>query len=131
MIYTFIAPRCEDLPVAACCRAMGLSTSSFYAWRTNPLSERDLADALLTNTMFDIHAMSRRSYGSPRVHAELVLGEGIRCGRKRVQRLMRQAGIVGIHRGSSGAAPGVIPMPPPPRIWWVATSTRQSRTACG
>jgi len=98
MIYTFIAQRCEDLPVAACCRAMGVSTSSFYAWRTNPLSERDLADALLTNTMFDIHAMSRRSYGSPRVHAELVLGEGIHCSRKRVERLMRQAGIVGIHR---------------------------------
>ncbi len=54
---------------------MGVSTSSFYAWRTNLLSERDLADALLTDTMFDIHAMSRRSYGSPRVHAELVLGE--------------------------------------------------------
>jgi putative transposase len=42
--------------------------------------------------------MSRRSYGSPRVHAELVLGEGIRCSRKRVERLMRQTGIAGIHR---------------------------------
>ena len=43
-------------------------------------------------------AMSRRSYGSPRVHAELVLGQGQRCSRKRVARLMAQAGIVGIHR---------------------------------
>jgi putative transposase len=42
--------------------------------------------------------MSRRSYGSPRVFAELRLGEGIHCSKKRVERLMRQAGICGIHR---------------------------------
>jgi putative transposase len=98
MTYTLIAQRCEDLPVAACCRVMGVSTSAFYAWQANPISDRDWDDALLTNTVFDIHAMSRRSYGSPRVHAELALGEGIRCGRKRVERLMREAGISGIHR---------------------------------
>lgn len=44
-----------------------------------------------------IHVMSRRSYGAPRVHHELVLGEGVRCSRKRVERLMRINGIVGIH----------------------------------
>lgn len=98
MTYTFIARRCGDLPVAACCRVMGVSTSAFYAWQANPVSERDFDDAVLTNTIVDIHQMSRRSYGSPRVHAELVLGEGIRCSRKRVERLMRQAGVAGIHR---------------------------------
>jgi putative transposase len=98
MTYTFIAQRCEDLPVATCCRVMGVSTSSFYAWQANPVSEKDIEDALLTNTIVDIHRMSRHSYGSPRVHAELVLGEGIRCGKKRVERLMREAGICGIHR---------------------------------
>ncbi len=98
MTYTFIAQRCEDLPVAACCRVMGVSISAFYAWQAAPVSERDFADALLTNTIVDIHAMSRHSYGSPRVHAELMLGENIRCSRKRVERLMRQAGVAGIHR---------------------------------
>ncbi len=98
MTYTFIAQRCSDLPVAVCCRAMGVSTSGFYARQANPVSDRDWDDALLTDTMFDIHRMSRRSYGSPRVHAELVLGQGRRCSRKRVARLMAQAGIVGIHR---------------------------------
>jgi putative transposase len=98
MTYTFIARRCADLPVAACCRAMGVSTSGFYAWQADPVSTRDWSDAVLTNTIVDIHTMSRRSYGSPRVHAELRLGEGIRCSRKRVERLMRQAGIAGIHR---------------------------------
>ncbi len=98
MRYAFIAQRCSDLPVAACCRVMGVSTSGFYAWQANPVSNRDWDDAVLTNTVFDIHRMSRRSYGSPRVHAELVLGQGHRCSRKRVARLMAQAGIVGIHR---------------------------------
>lgn len=98
MMYTFILERCSDLPVATCCRVMGVSTSAVYAWRSDPVSARDFDDAVLTDAIVDIHRMSRRSYGSPRVHAELRLGEGIRCSRKRVERLMRQAGIAGIHR---------------------------------
>jgi putative transposase len=98
MIYTFIDRRCVDLPVATCCRVMKVSTSGFYQWRACPVPDRDWDDAVLTNTIVDIHRMSRRSYGSPRVHAELRLGLGTRCSRKRVERLMRQAGVAGIHR---------------------------------
>ena len=98
MTYAFIAERCSDLPVATVCRVMKASPSGFYAWLANPVSDRDLADAYLTNAIVDIHRMSRRSYGSPRVHAELRLGEGIRCSRKRVERLMRQARLQGIYR---------------------------------
>jgi putative transposase len=98
MIYIFIDERCSDLPVATCCRVMKVSTSRFYTWRANPVSGRDLDDALLTNIIFDIWRMSRRSYGSPRVHAELRLGEDLRCSRKRVERLMAQAGLAGIYR---------------------------------
>jgi putative transposase len=98
MTYTFIDRACSDLPVAVCCRVMKVSTSGFYAWRACPVSDRDWDDAILTNTIVDIHRMSRRSYGSPRVHAELRLGEDIRCSRKRVERLMRDAGIQGIFR---------------------------------
>jgi putative transposase len=46
--------------------------------------------------------MSRRSSGSPRVHAELKLGQDVRCSRKRIERLMRQAAIAGIHRRRRG-----------------------------
>jgi putative transposase len=98
MTFAFIDERCSDLPVATCCRVMKVSTSAFYAWRNGTVSDRDWADAVLTDKIVDIWRMSRRSYGSPRVHDELVLGEGVRCSRKRVERLMRQAGIVGIHR---------------------------------
>ncbi len=113
MTYTFIDRACSDLPVAACCRVMEVSTSGFYAWRACPVGDRDLGDAYLTNTIVDIHRMSRRSYGSPRVHAELRLGEGIRCSRKRVERLMRQAGVAGIYRrkgrGCTRRDPGAEP----------------------
>lgn len=98
MTYAFILERCSDLPVATCCRVMKVSTSAYYAWLAAPVSERDWDDAILTNKIHDIHRMSRRSYGSPRVHDELRLGEGIRCSRKRVERLMAQAGIVGIYK---------------------------------
>ena len=98
MTFTFIAQMCPDLPVAICCRVMKVSTSGFYAWQAGPVSEKDLEDAHLTNTIVDIWHMSRRSYGSPRVHAELRLGEGLCCSRKRVERLMRQAGVSGIYR---------------------------------
>jgi len=87
MIYTFIARACDDLPVAACCRVMGVSSSGFYAWRADPVRRKDLDDAYLSDTIVDIWTMSRRSYGSPRVHAELRLGQDVRCSRKRVERL--------------------------------------------
>ena len=99
MTYTFIAERCSDLPVAACCRVMKVSTSAFYAWRSCPVSDRDWADAHLTNTTVDIHRASLRSYGSPRAYADLRLGNtNICCSHKRVERLMRQAHIEGIYR---------------------------------
>ena len=98
MIYTFIAGRCTDLPVATCCRVMKVSISGFYQWKACPVSDRDWNDAVLTNTIVDIHRMSRRSYGSPRVHSELRLGLDTFCSRKRVERLMRQARVSGIYR---------------------------------
>ncbi len=73
-----------------------VSRSGYYEWRHRPPSTRDLADAWLTNTILAVHRDSRCSYGSPRVHAELRLGLGIGCGRKRVARLMREAGIAGL-----------------------------------
>jgi len=102
MTYTFIDRACTDLPVSACCRVMRVSTSGFYSWRANPVSAKYLDDAYLSNDIVDIWTMSRRSYGSPRVHAELKVGQDVRCSRKRIERLMRQAGIAGIHRRRRG-----------------------------
>jgi putative transposase len=46
----------------------------------------------------EIHADSRGSYGSPRVHAELTLGLGETVNRKRIERLMQAAGLQGVYR---------------------------------
>jgi transposase InsO family protein len=53
-----------------------------------------------------IHAESRGSYGSPRVHAELRLGLGERVNRKRVERLMREAGLQGVLPAPGAPKPG-------------------------
>jgi putative transposase len=77
----------------------GVSRSGYYDSRSRGPSARHAADRALITTITEIHTMSRYSYGAPRVHAELRLGMGVRCGRKRVARLMRPAGIAGIcHR---------------------------------
>lgn len=91
-------------PITVLCRTLEVSVSGFHHWRhrqTHP-SPRAIADAVLVAKIREIHRMSRRSYGSPRVHDELRLGEGIRCGRKRIERLMRRHGIVGISKRRKG-----------------------------
>jgi len=62
------------------------------------MSSRARQDAELTKRIIEIYRSSRGTYGSPRIHAELAMGFGIRCSRKRVARLMREAGLQGVHR---------------------------------
>jgi len=73
------------------------SRSGYYAWRTRPPSKRAQHDAMSTEKIHDIHDQSRGTYGAPRVHAALQ-AEGIRVGKKRVARLMKAAGLVGVSR---------------------------------
>jgi transposase InsO family protein len=68
---------------------------SYYAWRCRPLSARAVRHAWLTNLIRDVHAASRATYGSRRVHAELRLGRAVVVGHGAVEMLMRRAGIVG------------------------------------
>jgi putative transposase len=81
------------------CRVRNLSRSGYYEWRDRPPAHREVEGAHLANTIVDIHTMSRCSYGTPRVHADLRLGMGVHVGRKRVVRLLRLVGRRGIsHR---------------------------------
>ncbi|MBU2073513.1 MAG: IS3 family transposase [Actinobacteria bacterium] len=86
----------DGIDVAVTCRILKVSRSGFYEWRDRPPSVRDLEDAYLANTMVDIHAMSRGTYGTPRVHGELRMALDVRVGRKRVARLLRLTGRSGI-----------------------------------
>jgi putative transposase len=74
-----------------------VSASGYYAWQGRPPSRRAMADAVLTERIRAIHRASDENYGSPNIHAEL-REEGTRVGRKRVARLMRQAGLRGVSR---------------------------------
>jgi transposase InsO family protein/transposase-like protein len=104
MIFAFIEAEKANFPIRFMCQRLGVSSAGFYEWRraqADPCRRRR-EDGELTDRIREIHQMSRCSYGSPRIHAELVLGDGRRVGRKRIERLMRAHGIVGIHRRRRG-----------------------------
>jgi putative transposase len=90
-----------SFPIATMARVLGVSEAGYYAWRQRPLSAHAVADAALLKRVRTIHASSRETYGAPRVHAELRAG-GEKHGRKRIARLMRQAGLVGASRRRDG-----------------------------
>ena len=96
--YRLIEAEKTSFPVQFMCRMLGVSRSGYYDWRDRPSSVRNRADAALTKRIRKIHERSRHTYGSPRIHAEL-RALGTRCGRKRVERLMRKARLQGCMRG--------------------------------
>lgn len=96
--FAFIEVEKANFPVSFMCPRLHVSRAGYYAWRRRPPCARDRADTELVGVIKAIHARSRGTYGAPRVHAELAMEFGIRCGRKRVARLMRTAGICGVHR---------------------------------
>src|SRR5690606_10038760 len=69
-----------------------------YAWRARDQSKRARENEKLLKIIREIHAGSRGTYGSPRVHAELTQVMQIRCSKRRVARLMREAGLRGVSR---------------------------------
>lgn len=81
--------------VGTMCRLLGISRSGFYAWMDRPISPRRHEDLSLTAKIAAIHRRSRDTYGAPNIHAELADEHGIRVGRKRVARLMRESGLRG------------------------------------
>ncbi len=121
--------------VAAQCRVLGVSSSGYHAWRSRPPSDRQKEDAALTEKIRWIHERSYGTYGTPRVHAEL-FEQGVRISRKRVARLMREAGLQGVSRrkgvGTTVRCPESRPAPdlverdfatPGPNRLWVADIT--------
>src|SRR5882724_6191427 len=86
--------------IATMARVLGVSPSGYYAWRKRPLSPRARTDVELTAQIEVAHGESRRTYGAPRIHADLA-AHGIHVGCKRVARLMRGAGLQGVSRRKS------------------------------
>ena len=96
--YRLIEAERTSFSIPLMCRMLGVSKSGYYDWRGRPPSKRSHENAALGVKIREIHLRSRETYGSPRIHAELKT-LGIRCGRKRVERLMREAGLRGCVRG--------------------------------
>ena len=88
-------------PVSTMARVLGVSKAGFYAWLRRPASAHAQADTALLKRIRTVHTTSRETYGVPRVHAELRAG-GEKHGRKRIARLMRDAGLVGASRRRQG-----------------------------
>jgi len=79
------------IPVAVTCRVLGFSKQAFYAWRKNPVSQRDWDDAHLINAAADIHR-DDPAFGY-RFIADELPGRGITAGENRVARLCSQQRI--------------------------------------
>jgi putative transposase len=86
-----------DFDVRTMCRVLGVSASGFYSWRSRIPSARSISNAVLTERIRGIHAESDATYGMPRIRADL-REQGCIASRKRIARLMRQAGLRGVSR---------------------------------
>jgi transposase InsO family protein len=74
------------------CRALRVSRSAFYAWLVRPKSRRETANDELLEKIAQAHAKSRKTYGSRRIHKQLV-SEFETCSKNRVARLMKRRGL--------------------------------------
>jgi putative transposase len=134
--YRIVLAEKARTPVSVACELLGVSTSGFYAWASRAPSDRALSDAWLVERIKQIHFENRQVYGSRRVTAELRLGQGVVVSRKRVQRLMRGAGLSGLVARKRGRTTIRVPgvrvaddlverrfRPDRPDVLWVADIT--------
>jgi putative transposase len=94
--YRFIAAEKANYPISLISRVLGVNRTAYHRWEGRAPSQRALQDAFLLERIRQIHRDNRAVYGAPRIHAELRMAQGIKTSRKRVERLMAEAGISGL-----------------------------------
>jgi transposase InsO family protein len=87
MRFQFIDNHRDEFPVTRMCKVLKVSRSGYYAWRTRPVSAREMANRELADKIEAVYNESDGTYGSPRIHSELQ-AQGVVCGKSRVERLM-------------------------------------------
>lgn len=92
MKYAFIQTQMKYYALTRLCYVLEVSTSGFYDWFDRPMSKRDKDNQRLTLKLHCFHQQSKQIFGSPNLHQDL-LDDGEAVGIKRVQRLMKKAGI--------------------------------------
>ncbi len=99
--YCWVAARkAEGFPTTAACQVARVSRQAFYDWQARQAAgptEAETAEAELVQEMREIHDEFDETYGSPRMTVELA-NRGWCVNHKRVERLMRVHGIVGVHK---------------------------------
>jgi putative transposase len=110
-VFAFVLARKAEHSIALMCRVLEVSRSGYHAWVSRSPSPRAVQDVRLTARIRELHALRRGVYGSPRIWADLVIDDGEKIGRKRVERLMRQAGLSGLitrkYKATTIRVPGV------------------------
>ena len=91
-MFAWIEERKTEWPVTQMCRAVEVSRSGFYAWRSRVPGVAETRRETLTERVAEIHAEVKARYGNPRMHAELV-DRGHECCVNAVARVVREAGI--------------------------------------
>lgn len=115
MRYQYIREHREEFSVKRMCQLLGVTRSGYYAWQPEKAGPRELENRVLVEQIRVEYKISRQTYGSPRIWKSLV-DQGFACGRHRVARLMRRAGIrpprrVRRYPVTTQRQPGVIPAP--------------------
>jgi len=115
MRYQFIREHQEEFSIQRMCRILEVTRSGYYAWKPEQSSPREMQNRVLVEQIQAEYKISRKTYGSPRVHISLQR-KGIACGRHRVARLMRREGIRPQlrrrwHPVTTQRNPGAIPAP--------------------
>jgi putative transposase len=97
MRFAFVHAEKATYGISPMCRLMEVSRQGYYAYERSLASERIAAELALQTRVAELHAQSRGTYGSPRIHRELQRC-GERVSKRRVERTMRGLGIAGVSR---------------------------------
>lgn len=92
MRYAFIRAHQGEYAITRMCHVLEASKAGYYAWRKRAPGERARTNRQLKMEIRAAYVESRKTYGSPRVHADLG-AQGISCSLGRVERLMREEGL--------------------------------------
>ena len=92
MKYAFMRAHHDQFKVSRMCKAFEASRSGYYSWRQGKESKRSEKNRAVLVEIKKVHEESREAYGAVKTWRELK-AQGVECGRHRVARLRRQAGI--------------------------------------
>jgi transposase InsO family protein len=96
--FEFIADQAglKEFPIDYMCRMLGVTRQGYYQWKNRGPSQHERDDSALKSRIRALFEFHKKRYGVRRIHAELLRG-GERVAYKRVQRLMREMGLVSVH----------------------------------